>query len=204
MDATDRQNIGIVLLAAGSSRRLGSPKQLLEFQNKTLIRRAAETALLIEVPTVVVLGANFDTIKTEIENLPLTIVFNEDWESGMSSSVKIGLTKLLEIAPRISAVVLLLCDQPFVSEDLIFRLIAARYESKKLIAASEYSDVVGVPAIFAREIFDELMNLRGDKGARFVIEKFAASTVKIPAPEAAFDVDLPEDVFKLRTEKFAL
>ena len=110
------------------------------------------------------------------------------------------LKKLLEINSQINVVVLLLCDQPFVNRETIFRLIRAFHETGKSIAASEYLNITGVPAIFSREIFDELLNLQGDAGARFVIKKFAASTAKVSVPEAAIDIDSPEDVLKLRTE----
>src|SRR3990170_2001437 len=93
--------IGGLLLAAGGSRRLGTPKQLLEFEGKTLLLRAAEA--LVETscePVVVVLGAEIERSKDEIEDLPVSFAINDDWESGMSSSIRVGLEKLLAIEPE--------------------------------------------------------------------------------------------------------
>ncbi|MGI8467565.1 MAG: nucleotidyltransferase family protein, partial [Pyrinomonadaceae bacterium] len=162
MDKTNKSRIGIVILAAGASVRLGKPKQLLQFQRKSLIRRAAENSLATGCENVaVVLGANAEKIKKEIENLPLEIVINENWQNGMSSSIKTGLEKLSEIQPNLSAVILMLCDQPFVDAEMILRLIKTRRETQKMIAASDYKNTTGVPAIFSREMFEELLNLQG-------------------------------------------
>jgi molybdenum cofactor cytidylyltransferase len=188
-------SLGLVLLAAGASNRLGnSPKQLLEFRGKTLIRRAAENALASTCGNIcVVLGAYAEKIKREIDGLPIEIVVNENWQSGMSSSLKYGLEKLLEAAPNLSAVVVMLADQPLIDSTIINRLIEVFSETQNPIIAGEYAETVGVPAIFARSLFDELLNLSADAGAKRIIKKYAASAGKIPVPEAAFDIDTRED-----------
>jgi molybdenum cofactor cytidylyltransferase len=187
--------IGLILLAAGASRRLENfPKQLLEFRGKTLLRRAAENALASKCgKTCVVLGANAEKLKREIDDLPIEIVVNENWANGMSSSLKCGLGKLLEVEPNLPAVVVTLCDQPLIDSAIIDRLTEAFSASRNQIIAAEYAETVGVPAIFARSIFDELMNLADDGGAKQIIKKHAASVGKIPVPEAAFDVDTRND-----------
>jgi molybdenum cofactor cytidylyltransferase len=184
----------LVLLAAGASNRLGNfPKQLLEFRGKTLIRRAAENALASKCQNVcVVLGAQAEKIKREIEDLPIEIVVNENWKQGMSSSLKCGLGKLLEIEPKLSAVAVMLADQPLVDSTIINRLIEVFLETQKPVVA-EYAETVGVPAIFSRALFDEILNLSADAGAKRIIKKYAASIKKIPVPEAAFDVDTQND-----------
>ncbi len=165
------------------------------------MRRAARTALLVEnQKTAVVLGANHEKLIGEIDDLPIEIVINHDWQSGMSSSIKSGLGKLLETAPEISAVVLMLCDQPFVTAQTLVHLIEKFAATKKPVVACEYEKTVGVPALFAREAFGELLALKGEAGARFVIKKFAASGLaKIIQPEAAFDIDTIEDYRRLLT-----
>ena len=96
---SDNQPIGIIVLAAGASRRMNEPKQLLLFEGKTLLRRAVETAVeSIYQPIIVVLGANVEKMRLEIEDLPVELVFNQDWQRGLSSSIKIGLEMLLRIA----------------------------------------------------------------------------------------------------------
>ena len=187
--------IGLILLAAGASNRLGNfPKQLLEFRGKTLARHSAENALASECGKIcVVLGANAEKIKREIDDLPIAIVVNENWQSGMSSSLKCGLEKLLEIEPNLSAVVVMLGDQPLIDSTIINRLIEAFSETQKPVIASQYAETVGVPAIFARSVFNEILNLSADGGAKQVIKKYAASVEKISVPEAAFDVDTRTD-----------
>ena len=189
-------SIGLILLAAGASSRLGnSPKQLLEFRGKTLIRHAAENALASKCGKIcVVLGAQAEAVKREIEDLPIEIAVNENWSEGMSASLKCGLENLLEIEPHLSAAVVTLGDQPMIDAAIINRLIEAFSAAQSSIVAAEYAGTIGVPAIFSRFLFDEILNLSaGSNGAKQIIKKYAASVKKIPIAEAAFDVDTPED-----------
>lgn len=160
-----------------------------------MIRRAAENALASQCDKIcVVLGANAEKIEREIGDLPLEIVVNEDWASGMGASLKCGLEKLLETAPNLSAVVVTLGDQPLVGAEIIDNLIEVFLKTQKPIIACEYAETVGVPAIFARSLFDELTNPAPDAGgAKRIIKKYAASGEKISVPEAALDVDTQED-----------
>ncbi len=191
--------IGIIVLAAGASRRMNEPKQLLLFQGKTLLRRAVETAVeSICKPVIVVLGANFERAKAEIEDLPVEIVFNPNWQSGLSSSIKIGIENLLRIAPNVAASVMTLADQPFVTAKHL-NLFAEKFERSKIaIIAAEYNETLGVPALFSRNIFDDFNKLSGDKGAKQIIKKHRESLSTIALPEAAFDIDTPEDFLKLK------
>jgi molybdenum cofactor cytidylyltransferase len=194
-DKNSFSSIGLILLAAGASTRLGNfPKQLLEFRGKKLIRRAAENALASQCAKVcAVLGANAERIKSEIDDLPIEIVINENWQAGMSSSLKCGLKKLLEIEPSLSAVAVQLTDQPLIDAAIINCLIEVFLDTRKSIVASQYAETVGVPAIFARPLFADLMNLAEDAGAKRIIKKYSASVEIISIPEAAFDVDTPKD-----------
>jgi molybdenum cofactor cytidylyltransferase len=193
--ATHNSKIGLILLAAGASNRLGNiPKQLLEFRGKTLIRHAAENALASKCGKIcVVLGAQAENIKREIRDLPIEIAVNENWAKGMSASLKCGLEKLLESEPNLSAAVVTLGDQPLVDSTIINRLIEVFSDAQNPIVAAEYAGTVGVPAIFSRSVFDEILNLTADAGAQRIIKKYAASIGKIPVAEAAFDVDTPKD-----------
>jgi molybdenum cofactor cytidylyltransferase len=187
--------VGIVILAAGGSTKLGSPKQLVRFKGKTIFRRSVESALACEpVSLIVVLGARAEEISVEAEGLPIEIVINKEWEVGISSSIKAGLAKLLELRPDIDALIIMLSDQPFVDEKTIRSLIDTYRTTRKPIVASEYNDVLGVPALFDRSMFDDLMKLEGDAGARVIIRQNASENVAtISAPEAAFDIDTPHD-----------
>ncbi len=195
------KNIGIIILAAGASSRMNAPKQLLEFQGKTLLRRAVETAVeSMYKPIVVVLGANFEKTRAGIEDLPAEIVFNENWHRGLSSSLKTGIEKLLKLSPDAAAVVVALADQPFVAAKHLNLLAEEFYRSKKLVVAAKYNETVGVPALFAREVFADFDQLSGDKGAKPVIEKHRDSLSTIDLPEAAFDIDTPFDLGFLKSD----
>lgn len=198
MTGNETSKVGGLLLAAGGSSRLGRPKQLLQFQGKSLLRRAAETLLKSTCgPIVVVLGAEFNESQAEIADLPLKICINENWQTGMSSSIKAGLQKLLTIEPELAAVIITLCDQPHVNADHIDLFAAEHHRSGAAIIAAEYGGTVGVPALFAREMFERLSQLEGDKGARDLIRNRVDVVVTIKLEEAAFDIDTLIDLDKL-------
>ena len=184
-------------MAAGGSSRLGKPKQLLQFKGKSLLRHAAKSMVVSMCdPVVVVLGAESERSAAEVEGLQVVACINENWPSGMSSSIGVGLAKLIEIAPEIDAVLISLCDQPFVTSEILNRFCKKYAATDAAIIAAEYDGVTGVPALFSRELFGELSLLQGDKGARDVIRsREDIGTVHLP--EAAFDIDIPEDVAKL-------
>ncbi len=189
--------IGVILLAAGASVRLGRAKQTLVFQNKTLLRHSAEMALKISNRVVVTLGARVETLRAEIEDLPITIAENKDWETGMGGSLKVGLEKLFEVSENLKAVIVLVCDQPFVNSNLLEKLIAEFETTNAPIVACRYGETVGVPALFAREKFPELLALEPSHGAKHLIKRFPEQVAVVRFPEGAFDVDTPDDYEKL-------
>lgn len=200
MNAINKK-IGIIILAAGESKRLGKPKQLLKFRGKTLLQRITEIALETENKTVIVLGANADKILGEAGDLTVEIVINEDWRSGMSSSIKVGLEKLIETVAELESVILLLCDQPFVNKETISQLIETQIKTQTQIVACKYENTIGVPALFMREMFDKLLNLTGDSGAKNLMVENSENLSTISAPEAGFDIDTTEDFEKLQKRK---
>lgn len=202
MSFTEKPKIGVIVLAAGSSSRMnGEPKQTLEFQGKTLLRRAAEVALQAKFHSVViVLGANHENFRKEIEDLPLEIVVNENWESGISSSIKKGLAAISK--DNFDAAIFMLCDQPFVTAEVLQGLRDSFVETKKPIVASKYEETIGVPALFSREIFAEVGDLQNDEGAKKIIVKDLNRIALIIAPEAAFDVDTMRDYEELKQFSF--
>jgi molybdenum cofactor cytidylyltransferase len=192
-------NTGIVILAAGGSARLGQPKQLLQFEGESLLKRIARVALESSCdPVVVVLGAHADLCVVEVADLPLQIVQNENWVNGMASSIRAGLEALRAFAPHIDAVILLVCDQPHISAHLLDRLVS-NCNSAETIVASQYADTLGVPALFTAAHFPELMNLRGDAGAKALFARHAGAVVAVPFPLGARDIDIPIDAASLRT-----
>ena len=187
---------GVILLAAGSSSRLGRPKQLLNYQGKTLIQHSIDAALNSAAnDLVVVLGSNFELIQTGIESKEVTVLFHANWEEGMSSSMQCGLRYLLE-TNQVEQVILMLCDQPYVSQGLLNQLINGKKASGKGIVACSYSGTVGVPALFGQDYFSELLALKGTEGAKKVILNHQDDTFLVDFPLGTLDLDTEEDVQK--------
>ena len=191
-------SVGLILLAAGGSRRLGTPKQLVrDGRGRSLIRRAADAALGSACrPIVAVLGAAGAEVQQELAGLPVRVVINDAWETGMASSLKAGLSALEAEGPS-EAVVVMLCDQPMVTAPLLDSLIAAWEVSGHDLVACEYDSVLGVPALFGRPLFGALASLEGDQGARRIINTHPGHQSRIAFPGGGVDVDTPEDVAAL-------
>lgn len=200
MTANKDAKIGGLLLAAGGSIRLGQPKQLVRYDGKTLIRLAGEMlAASVCDPVAVVLGAEIEESRRELDGLDISVSINESWNVGISSSIKSGLRHLLEIEPDLDAILIALCDQPFVTSDDIGRLAAKFRRGEASIVASGYDGVTGVPAIFGKEMFDALFALNGDEGARYLVKRTQSLTT-VEVESAAFDVDTLWDVKILETK----
>lgn len=201
MTANNELKIGGILLAAGGSSRLGRPKQLVEFQGKTLIRRTAETLVHSRCdPIVVVLGSEIDGSTAELAGLPVNICINTDWQAGMSSSIVSGLNSLLAIEPELDAVLIALCDQPHVTSADIDKLITAFDVARPPIVAARYGETTGVPALFSSELYPALPKLTGDKGAKGLI-KNSSDIVMVDIGVAALDIDVENDLDVLRITK---
>jgi molybdenum cofactor cytidylyltransferase len=199
MDEANK-SIGIIVLAAGAASRMNEPKQLLHFEGKTLLRRAVETAIATNCePVVIVLGVNFEKTSAEIKDLKVEICFNNDWQKGLSSSLKSGLKNLRGLAPNIDAFIVSLADQPFVTTNHFHQFVTKFQQTDHPIIAAKYGETIGVPALFAKETFDEFETISGDKGAKMLIEKHRRTLETIDLPEAAFDVDTKEDYLKLKS-----
>lgn len=192
-------HIGIIVLAAGASTRMGQAKQLLRYKGETLLRRAVRVALDSQCrPVIVVLGAQARELHAEVADLAAQVVVNQTWAEGLSASIRCGLTALeAATAGEAEAAVLMLCDQPFVNAADIKRLVATYQAKHPLVVAAEYEaageQTRGVPALFSRALFAELLALRGAAGAKRVIARHAQQAIFIAVPEAAFDIDTPAD-----------
>ena len=201
---TDLTGIGAVVLAAGASTRIGIPKQLLQFRGQTFLRRAASVALEAGCrPVVVVTGANAAACRESLRGFDVLEAENQRWESGMSSSVRVGIEALVTANPRIAAIVLMLCDQPFVTRDVIVGLVRAHYETGCSIVASSYGGTYGVPALFGKVHFAELTALNGAAGAKQVIQKHLPEVHLLPFPKGEIDIDTPEDVARLQSTDYS-
>jgi molybdenum cofactor cytidylyltransferase len=188
------EKIGIVILAAGASTRLGEPKQLLEYDRKNLLQRTIDAAVNSNADTViVVLGANAEQVSKEIDRSKINVVINTEWEEGMASSVRNGLNEVLFISPSIDAVILMVCDQPYISSELINDIIDKQKETGKTIVTCNYGKTFGPPALFDKSLFHELMQLKGDVGARNIIHQHSDEVVTVLFAKGNIDIDTKED-----------
>jgi molybdenum cofactor cytidylyltransferase len=205
-DNTKTQNhmqtaTAIIILAAGKSSRLGHPKQLLPFKGKSLINHCIETAKKVSAHVLVITGADKMRIESEIKNSAVTISHNPEWEEGMASSIRHGLSYLNENLQNITSVIFMVCDQPFVSVELLQNLIIEQEKTHKSIVASYYSKVAGTPVLFDKSIFPELMELTGDTGARKIITRHKDKLTTVAFPLGNIDMDTADDYKKLMMQK---
>jgi len=192
--------VGAVILAAGSSSRMGSPKQTLQYRGESLLRNAALAALGAGCrPVIVVTGAHSELSRRELEGLDVREVLNTRWETGMASSVRAGVEGLADAGA--DAVVLMLCDQPHVTAEVISGLVAAHRATGSPVVASTYGGSFGVPALFDRRLFAELTQLKGASGAKQVIKRHASEAHFSSFPGGEVDVDTPADFSRLLNSK---
>ena len=190
--------VGLVILAAGGSTRLGPPKQLVAYRGRSLLRHAAEVAVgSLCRPIVVVLGAHAAMLETQVRDLPVQVTENRLWVRGMATSLRCGVEVLRAAEKELGAVVVMLCDQPLVSVPAIDALVQAYRSGGKPIIASAYDGILGVPALFDRRLFPELLALEGEEGARRIIARHPRDVHAIPFPGGALDIDTPQDCEQL-------
>jgi molybdenum cofactor cytidylyltransferase len=191
-------NIGAVILAAGESSRLGQPKQLLQFRGKTLVQRIVDAARQAGCsPKVVVIGSDKDKVARELEQTNALIVENVNWQNGMGTSIRSAVQHLIDIAPNVEAIVLLVCDQPFVDSQTIEQLIALREKTTKAVVASSYAGTLGVPALFDRSCAEELLGLDDADGAKSIILSNHDRVAEFPFPQGKIDIDTLADYERL-------
>jgi molybdenum cofactor cytidylyltransferase len=186
--------IGIILLAAGSSSRMGQSKQLLEIGGEQLLLKSTRVALqALPEKVIIVLGANESAHRKIIEKLPVEIVTNKDWQQGMGSSLKKGMKELLLTAPKLDAVLVLVCDQPLLTTEHLDQVIKKFNLTKSPIVASYYSGTAGVPALFDKSLFKKLLNIEDQAGAKKIILQHEEVVQTIDFPQGSIDLDTLDD-----------
>jgi molybdenum cofactor cytidylyltransferase len=191
-------NIAAVILAAGGSSRFGRPKQLIQFRGKTLLRRIFDAVSEANCsPIVVVIGDAKVEVRKELEPTNATVVENENWQRGIGTSIRVGAQHLIDNSADVDAIILLVGDQPFVNAAIIRELIALRAKTQKAIVASSYANTLGVPAIFDRICFSELLALDNSSGAKSIVLSNKQRVAEFPFPNGKVDIDTMEDWEKL-------
>ena len=191
--------VGIVLAAGGSS-RMGSPKQLLNIDGQPAIRRVTEQAIASVCDEVtVVLGAEEETIAAALDGLDTLIVNNASWTQGIGASIAAGV-KSVRTKADLEAIVLLLADQPAVTSNVIDELVRRYRSTGSEIVASQYGDTAGAPALFDAHHFDELCDLSGDHGAKRIIAAHHERVSLVPFDGGEIDLDTPDDVANYQSQ----
>lgn len=188
-----------MILAAGASSRLGQPKQLIKFEDKSLLQHMIDVGQEVDVTErILVLGAKSELIQEVIIPRTFSIIHNYEWQKGMSTSIHVGLKSLQLKCTDLKHVIILLSDQPFVTVDLIKQLIASQDESERCITTCTYANQMGVPAIFSHHFFDGLLALTSDQGAKKLIQRNLDHVRTIPFSKGAIDIDTPDDLDQLK------
>ncbi len=191
--------IALLILAAGESRRMGSPKQLLAWEHTTLLGHAIETAISSRADQVLVLlGAEASDILNSLNMDGIEIIVNEDWKEGLGSTIRKGVIFIESLDPVPDAVLLMLADQPLLGANHLDTLISEIKKGNVGIVCTTYDEKLGVPAVFIRKYFSELAQLQGDRGAGKLIASHSDQAVGIPAGRNVVDLDTPQDYLSLR------
>lgn len=195
------EGISILILAAGASTRMGDRvKQLLPWGTRTLLENAIDTAKQITDSVFVVLGANREAIEKVI-SLDVKTIYNPNWQSGMGSSISIGVEGILKQAEDQKGMLIVLADQPLIDETYLNELKEEFNKGIFKIVATSYGNRLGVPAIFHQSIIPELMNLNEDYGARHIIKKYQTHLKQVFPKGKELDVDTLENYTQL-VDKF--
>lgn len=192
-DLVPSDTVAAIVLAAGESRRMGRPKLLLQHAGETLLARAVRTLLPVTPAITVVVGAYAEVYTSEAERLGASVVYNPDWLQGMAGSLSVGLDAL---SAEITATLIVLPDQPFVTSDHLRTLISTHHTTEAPLVVSRYadSDVTGAPVLLHRSLFDAARRLSGDRGAKYLARDYPTAEVVLDNPN---DIDTPADTLQL-------
>jgi len=195
----EQVRVAAVVLAAGASTRMGRNKLLLELGGETLVRRAVRAALEGGVDeVVVVLGHEEPLVRAELAGLPCIPLVNPDHAEGAGTSVRTGVR---HVAGAVDAVVVVLADMPFVTGEMIATLVRRYRDTRPPLVASHYGDVQAPPTLYDRALFEELLQIPGERCAKQVVRRHENEAVVVPWPESALrDIDVPADYEGARAE----
>jgi molybdenum cofactor cytidylyltransferase len=192
-----------IVLAAGASRRLGQPKQLVRVAGETLLAYTLRIAReATSEPILVVLGARQEEIAANVDLSHVNVATNPDWEQGIASSIRAGIRALMDLDPDASAVLFLVCDQPRLTADHLRSLIEAHEQAgEPAIVASHYAGATGIPAIFPAGQFANLLALKGDAGARYLLRNTGCAVVEVEFSGGEADIDTPSDLERIHDNR---
>ncbi len=193
--AEEAPSLHAIVLAAGSSSRFGSPKQLVRVDGRPLLHAAVSRAVEVAGHAVsVVLGAHAADLAPLLRHSAASIVINRDWSEGMASSIRAGVSRL---PGSCGGVMLVLADQAAVTAEDLRRLAMNWRRQPDYIVAAQYGATLGAPAIFPASRFRDLVELRGDRGAQSLFKRNPDRVIRVPMDSASIDIDTPEDLLRL-------
>lgn len=182
--------IAVVVLAAGNAKRLGQSKQLLPWGNSTLLEKVVKNVLAVDAHKFfVVLGAYSNEIIEKINLSEATVLINDNWQQGLGSSIAAAITEIDNKYPEVNAVLLVLADQPFISSIHLDAMIKLHLREKESIIITRNEDYMGVPVLFPRKFFSELMLLSNDEGAKQIINRNKNWIKEVVSQDDTADID---------------
>ena len=192
------KGLSVIILAAGAARRMKQAKMLLPFEHSTILQTILARAKDIEPDTIcVVTGFYHKEILQIIHDEQVHFIFNEQWEEGMSGSIKKGLSYLVQQNPELQSVLIMVADQPYITSALLEEMITLQEQGQKGIIAASYAGIHGTPVLFRKNYFSSLENLVGDKGARSILQHYPDDLVTVGFPLGEIDIDTEEDYKKI-------
>lgn len=196
-----QKRVAAIVLAAGRSSRMGAPKQLLEIEGRTMLRRAVETVLASRAELVIVVSRHFE----EVADLPVVQAAFYREPDELSDSIKNGLSAIRDWEEEnalMDAALFVPCDLPLLTSSHLDSLIE-KYRGETQIVASRFAGTSGIPMLFGRALWAELDALEGDKGGRGIVARYPGLTASVDFEGALFDLDTPADLeaFGLRARK---
>ena len=201
IDITVEEQIAILILAAGESKRFGQLKQLLKINGDSLLQHTVKTAIGAYIgPVVVVTGYENEEIGKDLDGFTgkIQLVHNHEWQEGIGSSIRTGIHYIRENLTQVYGVIIMLCDQPLIKSEYLINMVRSHFSSGKKIIASGYGGSWGVPVFFQKKLFGYLAELKGDKGAKSVVNRLKQDVHVLPNPDAELDIDIVEDYDRLK------
>src|SRR5574343_33129 len=181
---------GVMILAAGEASRMGKAKMLLPFKEKTILEKILDEVLVLN-PNIlsIVTGRYHQEISSVIQNAGVHLVYNAEYQKGMSSSIQKGLTAMQQQCGDMQFLFILVADQPFLNQALLQSMIQLHQESKKCLIAAVYQGVAGTPLLLSAKYIEELDQLKGDKGARVILHHYPDDLETVDFEMGGLDID---------------
>lgn len=188
----------VLILAAGNSSRMGVPKQLLQWKGTSLLQHTINTVKTVNLKTILVLGANYETITSKIDTNQITVLFNAHWKKGLGNSIAFGVNYIKKSLPDIENMVIMLADQPLIDSSFLIEMIHLHdLNPNKIISTLYPNGKLGVPVMFNASFFEDLLLLNGDNGAKGLLEKRSSDVIALNGLDLITDIDTIKDYERL-------